>query len=385
MQSILLTPRAGAVELGPLGGAGNPAAKDDFTPEQVKDLARTIVDNNRGESDLAIDMLVQLAARTGVDGRAAQKVLCDLYADPGVFAEPNTLGDHNKQRIREALASAAHSLCGLSLNARDKQGHAVDHPLSTSVAYLGAQSSESTCSSRADIEKHLNGRLENVLGHDDPDRLGSTRQVDGSELQAASNAYGDRLKLDDRVSIGLDLDKSLTGTDKAGFADAIKGITARLEKSSCKAIWLHTGSKGYPHYMPMVIQRDSAGKLHYHILNTDARSEERNKQIRERLHGLLDNTGAGAGEVHFMHRNMQDRAGHGCGVLGHDLLKQVGQAMADKPELAGSATGISGVITSFCDGWKSLSDEDVKARLVSTRAELFQACEDAPVNQKPFD
>jgi hypothetical protein len=97
------------------GPPSQPSA--DRASEYAKDLGalRASIVSARGdprneEGQLAIDVLVNLAARTDETGIRAQEELRDIYATP-------TTGDPSTDKLtRNQLLNAAHSVCMLALD-----------------------------------------------------------------------------------------------------------------------------------------------------------------------------------------------------------------------------------------------------------------------------
>lgn len=346
------------------------------TAESLNELAAAMVQGDAGKRQIATEILVNLAARNDDVGKKAQEMLRDVHANPTNYAEPGGLADHLVQAIRQDIESVAHALITVSLNAKDSGHNKVQHPLSVTVAYIAGQCRLVTRDEQSAIGQYLDEQItcESAEG---AGRLGLTRLTGQSELVAASSAYKDVLPLDNQCCVQLDLDgKEGLDTTQARLAKAVQSLTAGLGKGQCKSVWLQTGSEKYPHWMPVVVQRAEDGALHYHIVNTDGGNPDRAKAISEHLKQLAPPTPGAKSQVHLSTWPMQTHAGNGCGVLGHQLLKSLAVQLREYPALARNGEAVSQFIDDYCKSQMRQPEADIRAQVVSTRAELLQAYAD---------
>lgn len=348
--------------------------KASFGGEDIQEILRQARHGSADEKELAIDILVNLAA--GKDENA-QLALRALYADPyGSDMAGSSVGQHAKDEIRQDLAKAAHRMCELALTdtfqPKDNQGRA----LSVTVAYLGAQHPACTPDFRRDINGYVHSEMA-MLGDNESseDWLASQRTVSQAELlSAGASAYGDALGISESaINLALDLDPSAQPEQARAqhdFERSMYALTKDLAVGDCRATWVHTGSASYPHWMPVVVKRTAEGRFDLVLLHTDKSNETRAQQVVDRFQALA----AAAGPLDadwnatFVTSDAQDRAGHGCAPLGHEFLKTVGVALDE-----GSTESLADIANRCTERWESMSDADLTAMVQGNRAELVSA------------
>ena len=102
-------------------------------PNDLRRLVEAIV-ASKGQDQLAVDILVNLAAYPGEEGREAQEVLRDLHDRPGSRAA------EVDEQIRASLQRSAWTVCELALlTAPEIAGAPFEFPLSVSVALMASQ------------------------------------------------------------------------------------------------------------------------------------------------------------------------------------------------------------------------------------------------------
>lgn len=364
--------------------AGAPAEVAD-----VRQLACDITQLTGDERDLAIDMLVNLAAGNSPQGKDAQAALRQLHADPNEFAGANLLNDHGKQDLRSCLKAAAHSMCELVLSANALPRAGGDQPLSATVAYLGgrcgppAGAPVTQDQAQAYLERQISQGGSSLDSGDKllaPGRYANERELTGAARTLSTlPLYPHPLNM------------NITGrTDdvvKAMFTEPLRELVATVHASggpACQAAWIHTGDSSYPHWMPLVIRKDNAGGMHCHVMDTHA-SAPSSKRIQDELLARLAAAGIEERQVTFHSAEMQTHAPNACGPLGHGILKALDRELRDSGDKAGGAD-VAGCIDSHMQQWCNLPPADQEAAALSARAELlecWQAHGAAPAPERP--
>lgn len=375
----------------PVLPSGSAAPAD--VPADVADprqLACDITQLAGEERDLAIDMLVNLAAGTSPQGKYAQATLRQLYANPNEFAGANLLNDHGKQDLRSCLKAAAHSMCELVFNANALPRGGSDQPLSATVAYLGGRcgppAGAPVTQDRAQVY------LERQISHggsslDSGDKLlAPGRYANERELTGAARSLS-TLPLYPKP-----LNMNITGrTDdvvNAMFTQPLRDLVTEVRAGAgpaCKAAWIHTGDTSYPHWMPLVVRKDNAGGMHYHVVDTHASAPSGNR-IHQELLVRLAAAGVEESQVTFHSAEMQTNAPNACGPLGHDVLKALDRELRESGHKAEGAE-VAACIDRHMQHWCNLPPADQEAGALCARAELlecWQADGTGPVLDRPI-
>lgn len=342
----------------------------------VKQLANDIAQLSGDDRDLAVDMLVNLAAGTDPRSKDAQATLRNLYADPNEFSGANQLQEHGKQEVRACLKAAAHRMCDLALSANALPRAGGDQPLSATVAYLGGRCEPpaGTPVTEDRVQTYLEQQIQSggsTLNAGDK-LLAPGRYATECELAGAAR------NLSALPVHSTPLNMNITGRSAevvgAMFTDPLKELLLAVQAKAgpaCQAAWIHTGDDSFAHWMPLVIHKDNAGRLQCHVLDThsDAPSSRR---IRDDLLALLVDAGVDPATVTFHSAEMQTHAPNACGPLGHGMLKALDKELVDSIDHANGAD-VSGCIDQYIQGWCNLPPSDQEAGALSARAELLQA------------
>lgn len=363
-----------------LGAFQNQNKDDDFSfgGQDIVQILEQVQHGGADERELAIDILVNLAAGKDAASGDAQLALRTLYADPyGTDKSDPPVGQHVKDEIRQDLSKAAHRMCELALTGSYQPKDGSGRALSVTVACLGALHQECTTDFKRDINQYVHGQMAGLSDNEcNEDWLAPQRTVtQGELLSVGSSAYGDALGASESaVNLALDVDPSDERTVtqvQNDFTKSMNALKKDLGVGECRATWVHTGSKGYPHWMPMVMKRTDDNKFEFLLLNTDKARQERASQVVDKFIAMAkiaagDNFTNWTGT--FVTNDAQSRAGHGCAPLGHEFLKTVGQ------ELEGSSGKSLEEIANECTKrWDQMSSQDLTAMVQGNRAELVSA------------
>ncbi len=374
-------PSASTGALYDLGAFKNSKKEDtaSFKAEDIKAILHQVQHGNADERELAIDILVNLAAGKDDASAQAQGALSALYADPyGTDKSDPPVSQQAKDDIRRGLGKAAHRMCELALTHAFQPKDGKGRALSVTVACLGALHPDCAADFKRDINQYVHSQMK-FLGDNErnEDWLAPQRTVSQAELSCVSEqAYGEKLDISQSaVNLALDVQESPTPetAQKAqeDFKQSMKALTNGMKVGECRTTWVHTGSEGYPHWMPMVVRRKAHEEFEFVLLNTDGKQNEaRAGQIENRLITLLSAPGVldATWEGDCVRHDAQVRAGNGCAPLGHEFLKTFGA------KLDGGSGQTLKEITDDCTGrWDNMSAEDMTAMVQGNRAELLNA------------
>lgn len=357
--------------------AGRPDIALDGT-EALQALRTQIASVNKEERELAVDILVNLAAGDGDQGKAAQQTLREIYATPGC----NDPADNASTRRRIENLSLA--LCRLALDpspskgskpelfdGKDKLGN---DNLSVAVAYLGGRSQEppggdNGGAMKAAIELHIDAKLsrlsEGARPVDKEQYLGAGRTTQFAELHAACRGLKS-LKVHPEA---LNLQCSNPGAAQKQFVEPLRAMIAGMKTSgeSCRAALIHTGHNEFAHWMTLVAQVEG-DDVTFHVLDTD-KSACAGRNIPKILGQLLDEADSDATQmIHSSDVQQREVCAQACAVLAYGLLETLDQQMDQ-----GGPVQIGDAITGYAGGLRDLSDDDLGAKVVSTRAHLLDA------------
>lgn len=350
----------------------------ELVPEDLRQLGVMIVSGAKEERELAMDILVNLAA--GHDGRSkeAQAVLTDLHANPGKFADANGLQAHGKQEIRSSVLSAAHRMCELALNAGGQEGGGM--PLSLTVAFLGGHCIAPPNGNvmKGLTQSHLQARLVEK-GHDLPDAdklLEAGRPVSHAELAGAAAGFRNVAVHSQPLSIHTSEPAPDPGAGTPAALAGLRTALAGAHSPSCQAAWINTGDRTAPAWMPLILQKDADGNVSCHLVDVSPAGGDR-EAVHGKLHKLLEDAGFDQNRItlHQVHTPPNAPASD-AGPLGHRLL----QALDAAPTEAGNTPARNaGAMTEFIQeiskSWSgSAEPADREAMVLSARAELLEGC-----------
>lgn len=385
----------------------------------LKDLRADISRGPREARELALDILVNLAAGKGDDARQAQESLRLVYADPKCDDKAQD------ESVRRYIENSAHELCTRALKHAATDSVVVESKsdgwnpelfndpdqLSVTVAYIAGRAQEPPAgpnggAMRSHIEHFLRDRLpdgpSNPAAPSASDRfLGVSRTIEQSELQAAcaqlTALHVDPMPLELYISGDKDTLNAALFTQK--LDSAITALEAAGDRC-ISALWINVQSVSGQHWMPLILHKDNDGNMECHVMDSDG-TKSKEKGVHVELQKLLDER-FDADAIHIKASDMQegDGAGQSCGALGYGLLAsldrliQVQKGSADRDdltpgkalllhELEPGADMVDFDMEAFMEGhvgqWNALSSADQCAALVSTRARLLDAWAGEPV------
>lgn len=320
-------------------------------------------DPRNEEGQLAIDVLVNLAARTDEIGTRAQEELRDIYAKPA-SGDPST-----DKLTRNQLLNAAHSVCMLALDLDLSERQTTAVPLSATVAKLALHAPESPegvngGGPKSLLTGYLAGKLA-VLGPSERDDVvANNRMVSDRELIAA----GKGLKSLEVWDAPIETSQAMRDSTNEQFAAVAKQA---IDTKRPVAVWVQTGDDKFKHWMPVVATPTKDG-VHWHILNTESTTPGALRTSRA-LGTFLADAGY-RGRIRLHHADMQQNAPNACGVLGHRMLKDLDKRLAERPNSEqGLNDFVNDAIEDHTTAWAKLTAEDQQAAALAGRAELFEA------------
>ncbi|MGE0329449.1 MAG: hypothetical protein AB7P37_02015 [Ramlibacter sp.] len=377
-----------------------PAAATADAEDGLKVLRNDIATGTREERELAVDILVNLAAGTGDDARKAQDALRSVYANPGCSDASSST------HVRRDIERLAHRLCQLALDPPSTDGKALgsnpqlfNQPdaLSLTVAYLGARAPEPPNGNNGGAMK---SHIETFMKHRVPAApvgvqfLGSGRTIDGGELLPAAN----KLKAFSEKPVLLELypDTADAQLQQKKFVDPLKALVDGLKASpwNCAAALINVGDPGFQHWMPLVLHQDADKNVQCHVMDSDKTACE-NHDVHSRLEKSLKEVFGNTDHVHIHKSDMQNKpaGAQACGALSLNLLAAVDRQIQFKEfqaevqpweKEASIDCGIDdfdmeGFIKDHMAEWNALDDESQQARMAATRAELLDAWSEIPL------
>lgn len=355
-----------------------PAIVPDST-QALKDLRAQIAGGCKEERELALDILVNLAADEGEQGKAAQKTLREVYANPGC-TDP---GQNTPTRRR--IEDLSLELCKLALNppSRTDSDRAVlfggqnelgfDN-FSMTVAYLGGRAQlppdgKNGGAMQGHIEQHIENKLakldEGARPYGKNQYLGAARSTEFAELHAASQNLTHLKVNPDSLNMQF---SNASGSQKQ-FVEPLENMIADMRKTgdSCRAVMINTGHNEFAHWMTLVVELDDDDDVVFHVVDTDKTAcEERG--IPQKLNELLDQVDPVMRKTYASDVQKREVCAQACGVLGYGLLEALDQQMG-----SGKAVHVGNSIEDYMDKLNESTDDDLGAQVVSTRAHLLDA------------
>lgn len=356
--------------------SGEKAKKD--APTEAEDIEKLVDAINEPadpeDRELAMDILVGLAASNGHAGSLAQEALRSLYAFPGKHASENERAD-----IRSKLQESAHHACKLFVgNDLDNAGQPRSeerpveerHQLSITVAYLGGRYADSKGGNAMvdAMNAHIGRAIADGSGvreDDDEAFLKRDRLVGHSELAAASHDLTALCRHDAPLKYRVE-----EGND--GLVTRLDGLMAKMtdqDAPPCMVAWVNAAHNKYEHWMPLILFRDENDHVHCHLMDSDMNGNS-GKDIRA---GIEDAVGQAGMNFHLHGGSMQENAAHSCGILGHSLLMAMNDTLSEPGAGLRNDEQLSESINRFVTRWTECPPGDQEAIALIGRAELLEA------------
>jgi len=384
-------------------GTATPTAEADAG---LTELRNQISSGTREERELALDILINLAAGSGDAALQAQDALRSVYVNP--HCADKACDDS----VRRDIEMSSLRLCKLALDPPAIDGK---HPvgtnpelfknpdaLSLTVAYLGARASDppNGGAMRTHIQTFIHRKLPDAPAQDP--LLAPDRTIKASELMPAAGKLksfaGPPVKLEMCPTSAADSELNATK-----FVDPLKALVERLnddENHHCAAALINVGGPGFQHWMPLVLHTAENGVVHCHVMDSDV-THCKNHKVHERLEELLDQVFDDRNHIHIHKSDMQSgpAGAQDCAALSLDLLAAVDRQIQFKEDDAQAQPwekeasvgcgmrdfDMSGFINGHMQAWNNMSDDSQSAAMAARRAELLDAWAGAPAEQEQLN
>jgi hypothetical protein len=378
---------------GPVAAPPAPAADPALG---LNELRENVSNGSQQDRELALDILVNLAAGSGIEAKKAGETLL------GIYAEPRCSDPAGNASVRRHIEKLSHRLCELALDrptpdsTRAPELFVDKDSLSLTVAYLGGRSQDppegvNGGAMRSYIETFIRGKLPDK-GEGAPKSndqfLGAGRTTEAPELTAAMQ----KLTSFQHSPVVLEVWPDSMGEDlrQSMFVQPLQNLVDQLEDSEnhCACALINIGEHGFQHWMPLVLHTNERAEVHCHVMNSEA-SKCAGRKLDALLERALSRVFKDPNHVHIHKSDMQGTAAgaQACGVLALRLLDAVDRQIQFKEEEvepaswekeASVACGMDEFnMESFIEGhmkeWNAMPADDQHAAMVSHRSRLLDA------------
>lgn len=292
------------------------------------------LNNPDSECRMAVDVLVQLAGKPGVDGANARTALCSIYAE-SIGAEK-----------RYAILNAAHQCTQL-------KGLGAGPELSATVTFMAACSPPPPLGDNG--PGHVGNRLNELvrmLGREfegEPNLLALDREPVPVELQAASG------KLENLSVQQQPVSMAAPHAARRSFEQVVDGVLTQRTQAT---VWV---SNDAGHFIPVVVEPTADGQIRFHVMSPagDALGLETARTLEQISH-------------------------EDC-VINHPVADPF-PALEHLNANSHDSRGVGGVIQEHVDHLASISEDDREAiKLASQASRLEAVVESRKGNVQPYD